>query len=113
MTTDTLVEDDHFNLKWFKPEQIGTKAIESNVSDIAAMGGFPSYALTSIVIPKNTSVDFIDRLYTGINNAAKKFRVSIMGVNVASGKKISITMRSVGLVEKKNLCLISSAKINE
>ena len=43
---NTLVEDDHFNLAWFTPQQIGTKAIESNISDIAAMGGFPKYALS-------------------------------------------------------------------
>ena len=36
LTTDTLVEEDHFRLDWFNPEQVGKKAIESNISDIAA-----------------------------------------------------------------------------
>jgi thiamine-monophosphate kinase len=113
LTTDTLVEDDHFNLSWFSAEQIGSKAIESNVSDIAAMGGFPKYALISLTLPKNTSVDFIDKLYNGINKAVKKYKISIIGGNISSGKKISITISLVGLVEKKNLCLRSNAKVND
>jgi len=113
LTTDTLVENDHFNLKWFKPEQIGAKAIESNVSDIAAMGGFPKYALISLTLPKNTNVNFFDKLYDGINKTAKKYEISIIGGNLSSGNRISITVGLVGLIEKKNLCLRSNAEIND
>jgi len=113
LTTDTLVEDDHFNLKWFNAEQIGNKAIESNVSDIAAMGGFPKYALISLILPKNTNVNFINRLYDGINNLSKKYKISIIGGNLTHGKNISITVNMIGIVEKKNLCLRSNAKVND
>jgi|TARA_B100001964_G_scaffold245559_1_gene333420 thiamine-monophosphate kinase len=113
LTTDTLVEDDHFNLKWFKPEQIGSKAIESNVSDIAAMGGFPKYALISLTLPKNTNTIFLNKLYNGINKNCKKYKISIIGGNLSSGNKISITISLIGLVEKKNLCLRSDAKVND
>nr|AQS32382.1 hypothetical protein [uncultured archaeon] len=113
LTTDTMMQDDHFKLGWFNSEQIGKKAIESNVSDIAAMGGFPKYALTSIIMPKTTSVDFIDGLYDGLNKAAKKYKISIIGGNLSSGDKISITLTIVGFVEKKNLCLRSNAKVND
>ena len=113
LTTDTLVEDDHFNLKWFKSEQIGSKAIESNVSDIAAMGGFPKYALISLTLPKNTNINFFNKLYDGISNSAKKYKISIIGGNLSSGNKINVTVTIVGFVEKKNLCLRSNAKIND
>jgi len=113
LTTDALVEDDHFNLKWFSAEQIGDKAIESNVSDIAAMGGFPKYALISLILPKNTDVSFINKLYNGINKNCKKYKISIIGGNLTHGKNISITVNMVGFVEKKNLCLRQSANIND
>ena len=113
LTTDTLVENDHFNLNWFKPEQIGIKAIESNVSDIAAMGGFPKYALISLVLPAKTDTNFIDKLYDGLNKTSKKHKISIIGGNLTHGKDISITVTLIGLVEKKNLCLRSNAKIND
>jgi len=112
-TTDTLVEDDHFNLKWFNAEQTGNKAIESNVSDIAAMGGFPKYALISLILPKNTNIDFINKLYNGISKSSKKYKISIIGGNLTHGKNISITVNMIGIVEKKNLCLRSNAKIND
>lgn len=113
LTTDTMMQDDHFKLGWFNPGQIGRKAIESNVSDIAAMGGFPKYALTSLALPKDTDVEFIDGLYKGINDAAKKYRISVIGGNLTCGDKISITITLVGLVEKKRLCLRGNAKVND
>jgi len=113
LTTDTLVQDDHFNLKWFTAEQIGNKAIESNVSDIASMGGFPKYALISLTLPKNTNINFIDTLYNGINKTSKKYKISIIGGNITHGKEISITITLIGLVEKKNLCLRSNAKVGD
>lgn len=112
-STDSLVEGDHFDLKWFKPEQIGKKAIESNVSDIAAMGGFPKYALISLTLPKNIDYSFIEKLYNGINTTSKKYKIDIIGGNLARSDKIIITISIVGLVEKKNLCLRSDAKIND
>ena len=113
LTTDTLVEDDHFNLSWFSAEQIGNKAIESNVSDIAAMGGFPKYTLISLTLPKNTNIDFIDKLYQGINKKCKKYKINLIGGNLSNGKNIVISVIVIGLVEKKNLCLRSNAKIND
>lgn len=113
LTTDTIVENDHFTLKWFKPEQIGSKAVESNISDIAAMGGFPKYALISLTLPKNTNTDFFNKLYNGISNSANKHKISIIGGNLSSGNKISISISLIGFVEKKNLCLRSNAKVND
>jgi thiamine-monophosphate kinase len=113
LTTDTLVEDDHFNIKWFRPEQIGAKAIESNISDIAAMGGFPKYALISLTLPKETNINFFNKLYNGMNSISRKYKISIIGGNLSSGNKISITVSLIGFVEKKNLCLRSNAKVND
>ena len=73
-TTDMLVENKHFSLKYFSPEQAGMKVIEQNVSDITAMGGLPKFALVSLALPGNTDVEFVDRLYEGINEKAEKYR---------------------------------------
>ncbi len=47
-TCDMLIEDVHFKLGGATPFQIGWKALARNISDIAAMGGIPRYALVSI-----------------------------------------------------------------
>lgn len=113
ITTDSLVEDVHFTLDFFNAEQIGKKAIESNVSDIAAMGGFPKYALVSLILPKNIDLSFIGKLYLGLDKSSKKYRLSLIGGNIAHGKEISVSITMVGFVEKKNLCLRSNAKPND
>jgi len=110
LTTDMLVEDVHFSLEYFKPEQIGMKAVEQNVSDIAAMCGTPKYALVSLAIPKNTDVSFIERLYDGINKSSRKYKISIVGGNISSSKKIIVDVAMAGFVRKKNLALRRNAK---
>jgi len=110
ITTDTLVEGDHFNLSYFTPEQIGMKAIEINVSDIVSMGATPKYALVSLALQKNMNVKFIDNLYKGMRKAASKYGVEIIGGNLTHAKQIIIDVDVIGFVNKQNLCLRSSAK---
>ncbi|MCK5124289.1 MAG: thiamine-phosphate kinase, partial [Dehalococcoidia bacterium] len=49
-TTDTLVQDIHFDLDVIHWEELGWKALAVNLSDIAAMGGIPKYALLSLAL---------------------------------------------------------------
>ena len=112
-TTDMLVEEDHFSLKYSTAEQIGMKSVEVNVSDIAAMGGLPKHALISIALPKNIEVEFVDDLYRGFNKAGKKYRIDIVGGDITHSKQIVIDVAMIGFVEKKNLCLRSDAKVND
>ena len=112
-TTDMLVENDHFSLKYSKPEQIGMKAIEQNVSDIASMGGLPKYAVVSLALPSNIDVEFVDRLYNGINKKSKKYKISIVGGNITHSKEIVVNVALLGFVEKKYLALRSGAKVND
>ena len=110
LTTDCLVEGDHFNREWFSPFQIGMKAIEINVSDIAAMGGLPKYALVSIALPRTLGVEFVDRLYEGMWKTCDKYKIEIIGGNMTHCEKIVISITLTGEVDKKNLCLRSGAK---
>jgi len=110
ITTDTLVEGDHFRKEWFTPKQIGKKAIEINVSDIAAMGGIPKYALISLAIPKDLDVNFVDEIYKGMWSVCKKYGIDIIGGNMTHSDIIVISITLTGEVDKKNLCLRSGAK---
>jgi thiamine-monophosphate kinase len=110
VTTDTLIEGDHFNLSYFTPEQVGMKAIEVNVSDIVSMGAKPKYALVSLALQKNMTVKFIDDLYKGMRKAASKYGVEIIGGNLTHAKQIVINIDIIGFAAKQNLCLRSQAK---
>lgn len=110
LTCDMLVEDVHFRLGGATPYQIGRKALARNVSDIAAMGGFPRYALVSVGIRPETTLDFADGLYRGMADLARKSGISIVGGDTTRSRKLVIDISLAGEVEKKNLVLRSTAR---
>jgi thiamine-monophosphate kinase len=110
LTTDCLVEGDHFRKEWFSPVQIGMKAIEINVSDIASMGAKPKYVLVSIALPKDLDVDFVEKIYKGMWKSCEKYDIEIIGGNMAHSEKIVISITLTGEVDEKNLCLRNGAK---
>ena len=111
-TCDMIIEDVHF-IRKMKPEDIGYKALACNISDIASMGGIPKYAVISLGLPANLNVNFVDRIYSGIKNIAKKFHVNIVGGDTNKAQKIIINVALLGEVEKKNLVLRTNAKAGD
>jgi thiamine-monophosphate kinase len=81
ITTDSLVEGVHFDLAYSSPHQVGRKLISVNLSDIAAMGASPRYALLSVSFPGNTSVEIAKGIAGGIREQCKAHGVAIIGGN--------------------------------
>ncbi|MAG22079.1 MAG: thiamine-phosphate kinase [Candidatus Diapherotrites archaeon] len=101
ITVDTLVENDHFTLKWFTPKQVGMKAMEINTSDIGAMNAIPRYALVSLCLPKTTTLNFVDGLYKGIYSVADKYGIDIVGGNMTHGHEIVVDITMIGEAKGK------------
>ncbi len=94
-TTDLLVEDVHFRRRWAEPADIGWKALAVNVSDIAAMGGTPRWALVGLACPEGTGADEVEAFYTGALAVADAYGVAIVGGDTsasASGWLVSVTL---------------------
>src|SRR5262245_34368998 len=53
-TTDLLIENVHFRRAYTTPADIGWKSLAVNLSDIAAMGGSPRWALVALACPTST-----------------------------------------------------------
>lgn len=83
-TIDALVEGKHFLRSVASGYDIGYKALAVNLSDIAAMGATPSWALVSLLVPPDASVALLDDIYCGLNDLAREFQVAIVGGNIAS-----------------------------
>ncbi len=83
-TTDLLVEEVDFRWETADPVAVGWKALAVNVSDIAAMGGRPRYALVGLAVPSGTPVARLDALYRGLRRAAAAFRVLLVGGDVSA-----------------------------
>ena len=83
-TCDSQVEGVHFTLQTSSPEQIGHKALAINLSDIAAMGGVPRFALISLLLPPHISPEILEGVYSGLRQEAEQFNTAIVGGNIAS-----------------------------
>jgi len=110
VTTDMMVENDHFNLEWQSPFQVGMKLTEANVSDILAMGGTPKYAFVSLSLKKETEVDFVEALYRGLKTSAERHGVVILGGDTTHGSEYTLNMALLGEVDKSMLRLRSMAQ---
>src|SRR3990172_5808694 len=91
-TTDTLVEGVHFLPNLAPWRDLGWKALAVNVSDIAAMGGQPLFALVTLALPPETDVADIDDLYAGLNDCAAEYAVTIAGGDVVRAPQFAITV---------------------
>lgn len=112
-TTDPVLEGVHFDSR-ATPYQIGWKAVARNLSDIAACGGAPRWALVSAGLRTDMKVDFVDELYRGMNAAATQFGAHIVGgdtTRVSDGFFLAVSM--VGEVARKHLKLRSGARAGD
>ncbi|MDD5131228.1 MAG: thiamine-phosphate kinase [bacterium] len=78
-TTDILIEDVHFSLKYEGFLDIGWKALAVNISDIASMGATPTWGVISVGVPVSIPVDNVDKLAQGVAKLARKYRIGIIG----------------------------------
>lgn len=114
VTCDVQIEGIHFDMEYFSFEQIGWKSLAVNISDIAAMGGVPKFALISLVIPESAEVSNIDALYKGLNYCADTYNVSIVGGNISkspAGIQVDITI--IGVAEKGKAVKRSGAQAGD
>ena len=86
LTTDTFVEGVDFDVGFSSWRQIGWKCMAANFSDIAAMGGVPRHALTTLCLPGHRSMDDVEAVYAGFHDLAGHagHPVSIIGGDLSS-----------------------------
>lgn len=95
-TIDALVENVHFKLGTISWEELGWKSLAINVSDIAAMGGIPRYALVSLTLPGETNVDDVLALYRGMLALSGRFDIAVVGGNISSGPIVTVNIVVTG-----------------
>ncbi len=115
ITSDLLVEDIDFRLEWTTPEFLGHKALAVSLSDIAAMGGEPKFAMLSIgVSEKLWKTDFLDRFYEGWHKLADEHNVELVGGDVSrSDEKLVIDSIVCGEVAHQRAFLRSGARAGD
>jgi len=113
-TCDIQVEGVHFLREAIGPYRLGRKAAAINLSDIAAMGGVPTYLLVSLAMPPETEASFIDELYRGLQDEVSAAGADIVGGNMASlPDRFMIDIFLLGWVEPGHLLLRSGAQVGD
>jgi thiamine-monophosphate kinase len=111
--TDAVVEGIHFTRET-PPGKIGHKALARCLSDIAAMAGTPAAALVTIALPKNFDVEFVAKIYDGMNALAEKFGVAVVGGETTTNpERILISISLLGTVPRGRPVLRGGAKIGD
>ena len=92
LTVDLLIEGVHFDLRFIRPGELGFKALAVNVSDIAAMGGVPRYALLALGLPGKLTEDFLREFLRGFSRASRKFGTDLIGGDTCGAPRVCISV---------------------
>jgi len=95
-TVDVSVQGVHFDLRWLSLADVGYRATQAAVSDLAAMGATAVGALSSLVLPAE-GLDVL-ALARGQACASRALGCPIIGGNVSSGPVLEVTTTVLGQV---------------
>lgn len=114
LTTDTLVEGVHFDRSWHPPELLGRKAAAVNLSDIAAMGAAPRFALLSLGVPAACDPGWLDDFMTGfLDTLGRHDAMLIGGDTVQSGHQVVVSVTVGGEVAEDRVLYRSGARADD
>lgn len=96
ISTDISIASVHFRVDLSSPEDIGYRAMISNISDISAMGGTARYAFIAIGIPETLDDDYIVALYKGLLEGAAAGSTAIAGGDISKAGNLTISISIYG-----------------
>jgi thiamine-monophosphate kinase len=111
---DLMVEGVHFRTEWTPPRLLGRKALAVTLSDVAAMGGVPKFAMMSVALPHWCSSEFADALFEGMLQLADASGVAIIGGDTSSSRdSLFIDVSVIGECERGKAITRGGAKIGD
>ena len=114
VTTDTLVEGVHFDRAHGTPADVGDKALAVNLSDLAAMGAAPRYALLALSLPARWLVAEVDELLDALLDLAARHRTTLVGGDVtASPGPLVVGVTAFGSAKRRRVLGRDGARPND
>ncbi len=99
-TVDSAVEHVHFERAWLAPRDLGWRSFQAAASDVCAMAGQPTLALSSVIFPAQFGAAELLQLARGQQAAARALGCVIVGGNLARGAELSITTTVLGSAQR-------------
>ncbi|MFQ5768926.1 MAG: thiamine-phosphate kinase [bacterium] len=114
LTTDAFIEGVHFNLSYFTFYELGWRILSANFSDIAAMAGWPKFALVTLGLPADVEVKAVEELYRGMKTLADEYKTAIVGGDTTrSPDRIFLALTVIGQIAKNKLTPRSGAEMGD
>ena len=115
VTSDLLVEDIDFRRDTSPPQLIGYKSLAVSLSDIAAMGGRPRWAVLSLGVPEEIwNSDFVTQYYEGLFDLARRYDVQLIGGDLSrTTGKIVIDSTVIGECVSGQAILRKGAQVGD
>ncbi|MGE5189396.1 MAG: thiamine-phosphate kinase [Gemmatimonadota bacterium] len=110
LSTDLLVEGTHFDLAYFRPGEIGFRALSANLSDLAAMGAAPVCYLVALAAPAETPVALLTGIFRGMARAARPCGIRLMGGDTVRGERIALSVTVLGRVSRGGAAMRRGAR---
>jgi thiamine-monophosphate kinase len=113
VTTDVLVDNVHFSEVTTSPEDAGWRAVAANLSDLAAMGASPLGITVGLGLPGEVKVNWVELLYSGMNECLQKYSSSIVGGDLVRAPVTTISITAFGQVHSQNIIRRHTAKVGD
>ncbi len=96
LSVDAQVENVHFKRGWLTLRELGARAVNSAMSDLAAMGAEGHAILLSVATPSWLDDDGFDALMLGARDAADRCQTPIVGGNLTRAGELSLHTTVIG-----------------
>jgi thiamine-monophosphate kinase len=96
VTTDVLVEGEHFKNEWSSGFEVGARAAAQNLADVAAMGATPTALVVGLVVPANTDIKWLEDFAKGLANECDPLGVGVVGGDLTRGPSLVVAVTAHG-----------------
>ncbi|MFZ4261454.1 thiamine-phosphate kinase [Sphingobacterium sp. HJSM2_6] len=114
ISTDLLLENVHFDLRYVPLKHLGYKAVQVNLSDIYAMNAMASQITLSIGMSSKFPLEAVEEIYEGALIACEKYQVDLVGGDTSSSTQgLVLSVTSIGHAEEHKIAYRSGAKVGD
>ena len=113
LTCDWFLEGSHFLRDKHPADSVGWKCLARAVSDIAAMGGYPTCFLLSLALPESLTGHWLDDFLGGLRRAARRFECPLVGGDTTQRRQVLASVTVVGEVRAGRALRRAGAKAGD
>ncbi|MGK7933768.1 MAG: thiamine-phosphate kinase [Microcystaceae cyanobacterium] len=113
VTTDVLVDKVHFSQQTTEAEAVGWRSVAANLSDIAAMGGYPLGITVGLSLTPDMTLVWLKKLYQGMADCLQTYQTVMLGGDICRSSEVTVAITALGRVFPHQVIRRSTANIGD